>query len=320
MSYVMCSRISFPTRGFKISLVNSVHIESSWKILTDTAEIILPRKLKDFDSKKIEDLFQAGDEVVIELGYNNQFYTEFKGYIAKVAKGVPLRILCEDEMYKLKRKNVSVSLKNATLHELLNKIVPEYKLDTYGDARIGKVRYSNVTVATILEEIQKKVGFYSYFTDDKVLHVGKVYGDQTSVKPVTIYLERNAVAEELEYEKRDNDKIKVKAVSITKGGKKLEVSVGDDGGSLKSLNYPGLVTKIELEQAAKKDYERMKKERLAGNITLFGIPRVQHGMIVDFQSDLYQDRTGRYYIDKVTKDFKDDATYRQVLEMGEKAK
>lgn len=303
-----------------LHLVNSVHIESSWKMLTDTAEIILPRKLRDFDKKKIEDLFQEGDEVVIELGYNNQLYTEFKGYINKVAKGVPVRILCEDEMYKLKRKNVSVSFKNAKLNDILKAIVPEYKLDTYGDTRIGKVRYSNVTAAQVLEDIQKKVGLYSYFTPDKVLHVGKVYGDDVNIKPVTIYLERNAVAEELEYEKRDNEKIKVKAVSITKGGKKIEVSVGDDGGSVKRLNYPGLVTKIELEQAAKKDYERLRKERLSGNITLFGIPRVQHGMVVDFKSDLYQDRTGRYYIDKVTKDFKDDATYRQVLEMGNKVK
>lgn len=320
MSMIMCSRISFPDRNIKLFSVNSVHIESSWKMLTDTAEIILPRKLADFDKKKIEELFVEGDRVVIELGYNGEYYTEFVGYINKVAKSIPLRILCEDEMYKLKRTNISFSGKNVKLGDLLAKVAPGYTLDTYGDTVIGKVRYSNVTAAQVLEDVQKKLGFYSYFTSDKVLHVGKVYGDQSGVKPVTIYLERNAVADELEYEKRDNDKIRVKAISITKGGKKIEVSVGDGGGSMKQLSYPGIVSKIELEKLARKDYERLKKERMSGNITLFGIPRVEHGMIVDFISELYADRAGRYYIDKVTKDFKDDATYRQVLEMGERAK
>ncbi|MCS3379335.1 hypothetical protein [Bacteroides xylanisolvens] len=46
MSYMMCSRITFPANKRREELViytiSSVHIESSWKMLTDSAEIVLP--------------------------------------------------------------------------------------------------------------------------------------------------------------------------------------------------------------------------------------------------------------------------------------
>ena len=55
MSYMMCARITFPETdkrgGFRTFLVSSVRIESSWKLLTDTAEIVLPRKRSRYEGK-----------------------------------------------------------------------------------------------------------------------------------------------------------------------------------------------------------------------------------------------------------------------------
>ena len=108
MSYMMCSRIIFPANEKREELVihaiSSVHIESSWKMLTDSAEIRLPRRIKYFAGKDLKEMLSAGDQVKIELGYDGDLYTEFEGYISLIGWGVPVTIRCEDEMYKLKRK------------------------------------------------------------------------------------------------------------------------------------------------------------------------------------------------------------------------
>ena len=65
MSYMMCSRITFPANKRREELViytiSSIHIESSWKMLTDSAEIVLPRRIKYFAGKDLKELLSAGD-------------------------------------------------------------------------------------------------------------------------------------------------------------------------------------------------------------------------------------------------------------------
>lgn len=323
MSYAMCSRITFPANDKRdqllIERVNSVHIESSWKILTDTAEIILPKKVKEFSGNRINQLFQAGDEVQIELGYDGNLYVEFIGYIASVSTGVPVVLHLEDEMYKLKRKTVKYSSPNAKLEELLKDIAPDYQIDAYAGVELGAVRYSNVTAAQVLEDIQKKTGLYSYFKN-KTLRCGKVYGDDAKAEPVKVNLERNAVSEELNSDSGKAKEIQVKVISINKGGKKLEATAGKEGGTVNTLTYVGITVEADLKKQAERDLKRLMQTKLSGGITLFGIPRVCHGMILELTSELTPEMDGSYYVEKVTKDFSDDATYRQKIELGGKAK
>ena len=133
MSYKMCAEIRFPShRGrdeIKLSLISSVRIECSWKLLTDTAEIILPKNIRILSGKKFDEIFCAGDPVIISLGYNSELHTEFTGYLKKVSVGIPVILYCEDEMYNLKRTTVNVSLKNAKLEDLLKKIAPGFQLE-----------------------------------------------------------------------------------------------------------------------------------------------------------------------------------------------
>lgn len=321
MSYRMCARIVFPaTRNreeLTVSLVNSVKIESSWKQLTDTAEVVLPKKIRILSGQKFDEIFKAGDPVRIELGYNKQLHTEFTGYLKRVSCGIPVTLLCEDEMYKLKRNTVSVSIKNAKLEDLLKKIAPGYETDCYEGVELGTVRYTNVTAAQVLEDIQKKTGLRSYF-DGKVLRCGKIYADQENIKPVKIELERNAISESLNQNSASEYEIKVKAISLLKGGKKIEAEAGDSNGTLQTLTYVGIEAKAVLKKMAEKDYKRLKAKGFDGKIELFGIPRVQHGMRVELQSRLCRDYNGTYVVDSVTKEFGDNATYRQSVELGNK--
>ena len=229
-----------------------------------------------------------------------------------------MTIRCEDEMYKLKRKTVSYSAKNVTLKKLLADVAKGYEVKTNYDAELGAVRYSSKTVAEIFDDIRKKTNLHCYFIG-KVLYCGNVYSEKVDTEKVKIVLEKNAVSQDLN---ETNGEFQVKVVSIGAGGKKLEAKAGVEGSEVYNLTYneKGKSIKVEdLKKFAKDFYESLKKQKYRGGVELFGVPVVHHGMTIDLKSEVTPEMNGCYYVEKVTKDFSDDATYRQKLELGGRA-
>lgn len=323
MSYTMCSRITFPAtdkrQELKLNFITSVSIQSSWKMLTDTADITLPRKLKVFEGKSLNEYIRPGDPVKIELGYNRVLLAEFEGYIQRIGRGIPITLHCEDEMYKLKRKKVSYSKRSVKLGELLKDLCGEYEIVTsFGDTELGAVRYAEMLVSQILEDVKKKTGLYSYFIG-KTLYCGNVYTDKVQLSETKIHLERNAVSQDLQQTGGDYE---VTALAILKGGKKLEAKAGTKGAEAVNLTYNDkdkTVTVEVLKEFAERYYEGLKKQKYKGGIELFGIPAVTFGQVIDLKSDITPEMDGKYYIEKVTKEFSDNATYRQKVELGGRA-
>lgn len=323
MSYVMCCKLSFAATdrrdAFSLPWVSSVSVRSSWKMLTDTAEIVLPRKVERFNGREFHELFQPGDPVKIELGYNNELHQEFEGYILSVSRGVPVVIRCEDEMYKLKRKTVSYSKKSVTLKQLLADVCEGYEVNTsFGDTELGAVRYSNMKVSAILEDVRKKTGLYSYFKG-KVLCCGNVYSDNVDLPEVRIMLERNGVSQDLQQTGGDYEVI---ATAILKGGKKMEAKAGTKGAGTFNLNFNDhdkKVTVQALKELAERFYKSLSKQKYKGGVELFGIPRIDFGMTMNLTSEINPEMDGKYFIEKVTKEFSDNATYRQKVELGGRA-
>lgn len=323
MSYTMCSRITFPAtdkrQELKLNFITSVSIQSSWKMLTDIADITLPRKLKIFEGKSLNEYIRPGDPVKIELGYNRVLLTEFEGYIQRIGRGVPITLHCEDEMYKLKRKKASYSKRSVKLGELLKDLCGEYEIVTsFGDTELGAVRYAEMLVSQILEDVKKKTGLYSYFIG-KTLYCGNVYTDKVQLPETKIHLERNAVSQDLQQTGGDYE---VTALAILKGGKKLEAKAGTKGAEAVNLTYNDkdkTVTVEVLKEFAERYYEGLKKQKYKGGIELFGIPAVTFGQVIDLKSDITPEMDGKYYIEKVTKEFSDNATYRQKVELGGRA-
>lgn len=323
MSYTMCSRLTFPATDkreeLKMYMVTSVAIQSSWKMLTDTADIVFPRRMKIFNGRNLAESIREGDPVKIELGYNRVLLTEFEGYIQRIGRGIPITLHCEDEMYKLKRKKVSYSKRSVKLGELLKDLCGEYEIVTsFGDTELGAVRYAEMLVSQILEDVKKKTGLYSYFIG-KTLYCGNVYTDKVQLPETKIHLERNAVSQDLQQTGGDYE---VTALAILKGGKKLEAKAGTKGAETVNLTYNDkdkTVTVEVLKEFAERYYEGLKKQKYKGGIELFGIPAVTFGQVIDLKSDITPEMDGKYYIEKVTKEFSDNATYRQKVELGGRA-
>jgi len=315
-TYALYGEIRFPAnegrQGFLIRRFSECKIESSWRSLTDTAEITIPRKVKDFDRMKVSEWFREGDPVEIWLGYDGNLSLEFQGYIKKAPTGIPLVITCEDEMYKLKRLTLSISKQNCTLKQLLNEIAPGYTI-VCDDLRIGNVRFSKMTAGEIMDVLQKQ-GIYCWF-EGKELHA---FGTSKSdVEPVKILIERTA-AESLK--QREIEKTLVIMTLIRRKGTKRHVEVGDNPGGRRIVReIAGIdMSEEEMRKEAQRLYDLSKQPGLDGDLTLFGIPRVQHGYRVDLKSELYPERKGVYYIDAVTKTFAPQG-YRQVCKLGLKA-
>lgn len=313
MTVAFYGEIEFPAIRTRAKIIirkfSKVKIEQSWKKLTDTASITLPRKVKDFDRYKVNEVFQAGDPVIIRLGYNGDLYEEFTGYIFKVTTGVPIEITLEDEMYMLKRETVSVSKKSCTLKELLNEIAPGYTV-LCDDTAIGSVRYSKKLVSEILDDLKTKMGLYTYFRG-KTLVSGRTSID--GGKRTKIILEKQA---QESLKERNIEQVYVRLESLQKNGKMLKGEKGEKKGNTINIKQPNL-TKIEIERIVNDTYKKATQPGLEGDLTLFGIPRLQHGMIVDLSSILYPEKDGAYYIDSITKEA-DTKTYRQVAKLGDK--
>jgi len=320
MTFAMAVHIIFPAvrdrQTIELRRVSELKIESSWKEFTDRAEIRLPRNIRIFNGMVYSDIFQNGDPVEIRLGYGTgELPIEFIGYISDVSEGVPVVIRCEDEMFKLKRGNVSIVSGAITLRNLLERAAEGYEIDC-PDVNLGAVRFANVAPIAVLEQIKKDTGLYSYF-DRKILRCGVIYGDQSDVPIVNIHLERNAVSESLN-RKSATAEVEIRAISILNNGRRIIATVGTRGGTSVQRTYIGITVQAELEKRAKADLEQYRAQGFDGSITLFGIPIIQHGMKVHIKSELFKNMEGTFYVDKVVKKF-GRSGYRQELTLGNKA-
>ena len=318
MTLAMCARITFSREGRKDIVIlkpSEIEIESSWKLLTDTAIIRLPRNVQYFDKFNVKEVFKRGDAVKIELGYDGNLFTEFTGYITEVSASIPIIIKCQDEMFKVKQIPVNFSAKTIKLNELLTNIIPGYSIDSAEGLQLGKVRFSKTNVGAVLEKLQSDLKIYTYLEPTtKTIVSGKIYADNSDQNIVNFNLERNAVSNDLQYRNREDITVKVNGTCIDKGVK-IEYSFGDDPAE-KNIEWQfNVKTKPELEVQVKRFYNANKRDGFDGSFTAFGIPRVQHGWKVNLKSLIYPERDGIYYVESVTKTFK-KAEYRQQIKLG----
>ena len=322
MTVVMQCVVEFPANAHRkerllINRVNEVQFSSTWKELTSRGSVTLPRNVKFFEKNNVKTVFQVGDEIKIYLGYNEDLKLEFSGYVSKVSADIPIVIEFEDEMYKVRKLPVNFSSPDITLDKLIRKIVPGYELDVLDQVAMGSVRLAKTQVGAVLDKIQKDWGLYSYMRD-KTLVVGKYYERASEMDVIKLNLERECVSTALNYQRKEDVKINIKAVSTLKNGEKISIEgIGDPDGNERQLTFFNIMEVAELERIARLEYEKYKVDKFEGSFTTFGIPLIKHGMKCELSSNLYPDRTGVYYVEGVTKSF-NSSGFRQDVQLGEK--
>jgi hypothetical protein len=77
--------------------INSCEIERDIDNITCKCKLTLPKKIKWADEKAIP--VKRGDQISVELGYDDNLEKVFSGYITKITTKTPVVIECEDEIY-----------------------------------------------------------------------------------------------------------------------------------------------------------------------------------------------------------------------------
>lgn len=321
MYLLMLCEIVFPKirdrNDIVINKIISVSGEHSWKNLTDTATIKLQSKTY-FQGKKIplKDFIKRGDPVTITIGYSGNMRKEFEGFVASVSPKIPIEITCEDRMYLLKHTSANISYESVMLPKLLNDICPAgTKIDAL-NTNLGSFKIVKANVAKVLEKTKQQYGFVAYFKGD-VLKVGKVYFDSVHApKPVAVLnFRKNIRSSNLTYREKEDVKIKVKAISNLRSGKKIEVEVGDKDGEERTLNYFNITEKEDLKAAAERDIDKLKVAGYRGKIKCYGLPVIDHTEIVTIEDPDYPEKNGNYYVDAVSWEFS-DAGYTREYDIG----
>ena len=301
---------------YEFDFVNSVEIKSSYENFTDTAKIVLPRKL-NFQGKEIfsgaSAIFKRGDQVKIELGYFPKLVTRFEGYISFVGGSLPIEIECEDKMFLLKQTTISkYSKAQVSLKTLLTDILPSDIDFNCLDVELGSFRISNATVSKILDELKSGYGFYSYFVNG-VLNVG-LPNDASDTITEEFPFEMTVIdSDSLKYQEEKELFIKVVAISMQSDNSKKEVTVGDSDGSQRTY-YTYNSSDSALLEFANLKLSAVKFTGYSGSFLTFGEPFVRHGDIAKLTSVKLPERDGNYLISGVNTTFGMEG-YRQEIEL-----
>lgn len=303
---------------FYIRRISEVEIESSWKMICSTAQVVLPRNIKDFNQNKVKDWFKRGDKVEIYLcyGLDEDLILEFSGYITQVSADYPITIKLEDEMWRLKQIPVNFSSKNEKLKSFVQKYVTDYPILIDAEVPLGAINIKNKTLGEVFKKFQEDLSLYPFIRNGKLV-VAKPYSDVSDKIPV-FDLERNCVSNDLNYLSKEERTVKVIAESVqnfAKTKKKLKFELGDPDPKTTINKTLSVTTLNDLQAEVRRIYDLYKKEGFDGSFTTFGTPSVQHGQKVKITSSLYNDREGIYYIDSIKKKFSRDG-YRQEIELG----
>lgn len=300
------SEIKLNTQVF--TFCNEVTIDSSYDNLLDSGKIIIPKRIR-YVNQEGQDvpnitqgtnaLFKAGDAVEVSVGYNANITKFFTGYIKAVRTKYPILFEVEDQVYKLKKNRLNLSLDNPKLSELLKKIIPEgVSYEITAEQNLGQFRIKNASTAAVLDELRTKHGIFSFFRNG-VLFVGlSVVPKLQSVYRFEFNTTSLINGDSLKFIDESERKIKVVCKSIDNKNNTLEATAGDADGETRTL-YFNNYSLTDLQNTADRLKDQLKYSGYEGNFTTFVSPLVNHGDIVELVNRTIPEQSGAYLVTRV---------------------
>jgi hypothetical protein len=169
-------------------------------------------------------------------------------------------------------------------------------------------------VAEELAELQRTYGLMAYFRNmdgEPTLYVGFTYPFDGRKKESFVH-GKNIISNDLEYRRKEDIKLKIKAISIQPDNKRIEVEVGDKGGEVRTV-YKYNVKKADLKVFATSELERFKYSGYQGGFETFGEPAVNKTDIAHVEGE--DGNKGDFLIKKVEIKFSTGG-YRQKIDLG----
>lgn len=312
----MCHKITIA--GKELGGVTEVEVETTMEALADTARITLPFMIQNrpFD---IEGRFKRGDKVKIELGYDDNYNTEFEGFVRALSVNSPCVIECEDAMYLFRKQIKSKPFLNVSINDIMNYVCKEiggFTLSsTVKDLKYDKFVIRNASGYEVLEKIKQQFGISIYIRGNKLIANLK-YTEKTG--DVSFYFAQNVKASSLKFVNGDDVKVQVKIKGLkTDNTATKEIIVGSAGGETVTLpDARNITDQTSLEAKAKEYLKTLTYTGYRGELTSFGMPFCDVGYSAFIIDRDFPERDGRYYVKGVKVRFSSSTGYERAVSLG----
>ena len=276
MSFKLQCLITIGTLEIRGGINDASKIKRSVKEIVDTAMLKIPaigriNKGSDLPSTSIETskLWTEGDKVTIQLGYNGDLRTEFKGFVRRVTASVPVEIQCEGYAWQLRRVRLLKSYKSVTLKAFLKDLIAgtDITLSPYiPDMVLSNLTINHANALKTLEYLKEKIHLSVYFLFD-VLYVGLEEGVPGNL--VKYRLGWNCVRDDnLKYRLAADTEVLVRLVTGKgKNTKRTLLEVGDPGGSLIQRYIANVTDEATLQAIANDLLQKAKYTGYEGYIS-----------------------------------------------------
>jgi hypothetical protein len=250
ITFVQQPNADFPGRNRTLTynFANSYECEDTWRSMTDTCKITIPKNVfvRDANGQLVNlsgttvniggfgnnaPLFMRGDQVTVEAGY--RFYdaagnektlmsTWFNGYVRTVGSKKPITLDCEDNMFKL--KTILAPNKTYSATTTMESIIAElmagtgFTVNVLTKTTLGEFSTHNETVAEVLGRLQKEYHFYPYFRGNELRIGSQVYIEQDALDSgkKVFRFQRNIISDDLQYTRTDDLELSAVAYSVNK--------------------------------------------------------------------------------------------------------
>lgn len=306
--------------------ITSGEITENINEISTLGTITIPREYKKLEGKPLLENIAVGDSVILELGYNGEYYEEFSGYLTEIEAEKPLVLHVQDESWKLKQTNIKKSYASCALKQVLTDITSSLGIKIIcPDMNLGKLIIDNVSAWAVLDKIKQDYGLYSRLSG-KTLTVqlrDLLKGDSLTnhtyiLSPISpddgYFTKKN----DLKFKRKEDYKLRVKVSSVHKDGKIESAEAGskEENASKLTINYPGVFTKAELQKLANQLHLARCYDGFHGSITGFGYPRTHAGDTLTIEDRENAERTGRFLIEKVNITWDESGGYSRKNELG----
>jgi hypothetical protein len=214
-------------------------------------------------------LWQEGDPITIQLGYNGDLRTEFKGFVRRVTASVPVEVQCEGYAWQLRRKRLLKSYKSVALKDFLKDLIASTDITLspfIPDMTLTNLTINHANALKTLEYVKEKLHLSVYFQFD-VLYVGLEEG--VPGNPVKFRLGWNCVRDDnLKYRLAADNEVLVRLVTGKgKNNKRTLIEVGDPGGSLITKYIANITDQATLQAIANDLLQKAKYTGYEGYIS-----------------------------------------------------
>lgn len=300
--------------GYRLKMVEKVSIKRSVELLADTATVTLPATVFN-KTISIEDKIKVGDAVEIELGYNDDLKTEFKGYLKSIkTDGGSLTLELEDDIYLFRKSVKDEEMKDANVKKILENICSQvggFSVSCDYDFTYDKFVINNATGYDVLKKIQEEASPNIYLKD-KVLHVHPQYAEIFGEARYDFSKNIEREGTDLKYKSEDERKFLIVVEGTDETGATVSVEKGVTGGDKMTLKLPGVSSRSSLEQKAQSVLEQKVYTGYEGSFQTWLVPYVDAGYKVAITDPDYEVKNGTYYVISVETTFSKDGGVRKV--------